>query len=116
MERTKVVLDTNFLIYCVRYKINFFDEMEDHELYLVEPVLREVEKISKGKSKNAPFARVALRMIKDMEILKSDLKADDSLVFYSKKGYAVATQDKELQKRCKDEVFFVRQKKFIRSI
>ena len=115
----KVVLDTNFLISASNFKLDILLELKGNDLFVTEPVLKELEDISKNNSKDAMAARLALRMIeeKGLKVLESKEKeADNSLLEYGKMGYAVATQDKILKdklKRAGAKIIFIRQKKYV---
>lgn len=98
------VLDTNFLIYAVRYRIignlvGQLIEIADGPVGLVVPgpVMRELEK------SRLPEAKVALESLKRMKhrVFESANKpADDAIVeFASKNGGFVCTQDKKLKER-----------------
>ncbi|MDD5416442.1 MAG: PIN domain-containing protein [Candidatus Aenigmarchaeota archaeon] len=114
----KVILDTNFLMAVVQFKIDVFFHLSGNELYVIEPVVSELESLSQGKSKDATAARIALQLIKTkkLKILKSESKADAALVEYSKKGYSIATQDKILRdkiKKANGKSIYIRQKKYV---
>ena len=115
----KIVLDTNFLISANNFKLDLLSELKENELFITEPVLRELEEISKNNSKDAMAARLALKIVEDkgLKVLETnEREADDSLLEYGKKGYAVATQDKILKdklKRAGAKIIFIRQKKYV---
>ena len=45
----KVILDTNFLIDSIRFKIDIKSELKGNELFVIESIISEVEKIAKPK-------------------------------------------------------------------
>jgi len=102
----KILLDANFLIDLIKYKIDV-DGMEelvggDCRLVVLKPVLTELRKISGGKSKDSRFAKIALMVIKEkgFDIVETEeKKADEAIVRMADEDTAVATNDIELKKR-----------------
>lgn len=104
----KIAIDTNIFIYSVRFKLDIFSQLKGNELFTIEPVMRELEKLAKGNSRDAKAATLGLEILKKrardgkIRILKSEMEnADDRLLELGKSGYAVVTQDAELIKRLK---------------
>ena len=73
----EVILDTNFLIYCAKEKLDYVDELRDlinenYELVVPEQVIEELERLKikakKGKDKNA--SDLALKILKNNQIKK----------------------------------------------
>jgi len=102
-----------------QFKIDVFDELRGHELYVANTIIVELKKLSKGNSKDSKAALLALDLIenKHLKMLKSKEKsADKSLVIYSKDGYVIATQDRVLRDRVKKaggKSIYIRQKKYV---
>lgn len=100
----KAVLDTNFLIECIKRKARI--EIAE-KIYVIDKVVSELEKISLGKGKNGVYAKICLKWIKMMglRVLKTAAEgkrgADSALLDYSQKGYIVLTQDRLLRERIK---------------
>ena len=112
----KIVLDTNFLISCLKFKIDFISELEGNELFIVDKTKNELEKLIKGKNaKDKQRAKIILAIIKKKKIKEISTKVgetvDDKLA--SLKDYIIATQDKELKKRIKGKKLIIRAKKKI---
>jgi rRNA-processing protein FCF1 len=114
----KILLDTNFLVDVIRFKTGL-SELKGDELFVLDSVLEELEKISKRKNKDAVSARLALELIegKGLKILKSkERQADLSLLEHAKKGYAIATQDLKLKRKLKRigaRIIYIRQRKYV---
>jgi rRNA-processing protein FCF1 len=113
----KIVLDTNFLISLINFKIDL-EEIgnllpEPCELYTIEPVIRELKKIN---SKNA---KTALRLIelKNIGVLETGEKsADNALINLADKNTIVATNDIALRKKLKssgNKTIYLRAKKHL---
>src|SRR3989338_2313924 len=102
----KVLLDTNFLIDSIRFKIDL-NEMTDligaHQLVTLSSVEKELAKISQGRSNAASRAKLALSLIKEhgMGILKSGERPDNAMVKLADEDAVVATNDPELRRRLK---------------
>ena len=110
----KIIADTNFFIDLFRFKIH---DTDFSKIRITKSVYDELKSMSSKKTKESVYAKLALRMIKEknVKILKSiKNKADDDLLEYSKKGYAIATNDRELRKRIKafgGKTIYLRSKK-----
>lgn len=115
----KVILDTNFLIDCIRFRIDLKDELSGNELYILDLVMFEIDKLSQTEIQEASLAKMALEFINKNNIMVLESKSkntDKSLVAYSREGYAIATQDKELKdkvKRSGGRVFYIRQQSYV---
>ena len=104
----KVLLDTNFLIDVIRFKINLDDigivAAAPYTLATVSTVLNELERISNHNSKSSSYAKLALQLIKkyNVEIIQVNKRADQAIFELVKnEKYISATNDKELRKRLK---------------
>ena len=115
----KIILDTNFLMAVTQFKIDVFEQLRGHNICVISPVVRELREQSIGHSKDAKAAKLALDLIdnKDLKTLRTnEKKADKSLILYSKKGYVIATQDKELREQVKKaggKSIYIRQRKYV---
>jgi rRNA-processing protein FCF1 len=114
----KIILDTNFLIDCIRFKIDIKSELTGNELFVLDSVIFEIGKIAKRGTKESALAKLALEFIakNNIKILETDKKdADESLIEYSK-DYAIATHDRVLKNKLKKvgaKIIYIRQKKYI---
>ncbi len=106
----KVILDTNFLVDIVRFKVDLGSIGEllpsRYKLLIPEAVEKELKKM---KSKNAKAA-IKLAKLRDLKIIKNHASvrgADNMIVSLAesmqdkKSKIAVATNDAELRKRLK---------------
>ena len=118
----KILVDTNFLLLPAQFRIDIFRELRKHgSLATLDACIRELERISKGRGKSAMHARLALAVIKKkkIRIIKSKTRqsADTALLNHAKKyNYAVATNDRKLIKRLKNngiKIIRLRQKKYL---
>lgn len=114
----KVVLDTDFLLKSLEYKINIFKELSrildfQFTVNILDKTLDEL----KGKK----FEKLALTFIKSKNIsiikTKKDKKVDDLL--FEIPNITVATQDKELKEKLKKgkiSVITIRQKRYLQNV
>lgn len=104
----KIILDTNFLLIPVQFKVDIFSEIDriclfKYKLYIVDKTIDELKGITemqKGKHKEA--ARVALQLIKkkDIDVINTkEGKVDDLIFGLLDKDWILATQDEILRKR-----------------
>ena len=110
----KIILDTNFLITCLKFNIRFIEELEGNELFIIDKTENELEKLIKGgKGKDKERAKIILQLIKLKKIKqirsKKEESVDDTLSGLS--DYVIATQDKELKKRIMGKKLIIRAKK-----
>lgn len=118
----KFLLDANFLMIPGKFRVDIFRELEKFgkpELFTLDLVAKELAKASKGKGRDAFFAKFGLFLVqdKDIGILESQAgKADSSLLELSQKGFVVCTQDRLLTSRILKKggkVVFLRQGKYL---
>lgn len=121
----QVILDTSFILYAVRNKIDFLEEIKFLGLtpLLPKQVLQELKKIiqSKKKLKFKDEAKLALKILAKKKLKKINLKnnyVDKGLIDYSKKhkDVIVATMDRDLKIKFKNQKLIVRAKKKLKII
>ena len=110
----KIILDTDFILHCVRAKIDIKEELNrilyfPFEICILDKTLDEL----KGKKDE----KLARETIKNFKILKTEKgKVDDLLL---KQEGIIATTDKALKeklKKSKKGIIVLRQKKFLQLI
>ena len=115
----KIILDTNFLLTCVKQKIEFFEEIPQMGFKIVIPtnVISELERLSKGKAmKLADESKLVLRIIQKKDFEKTTLpgkKVDNALILFLRKNkdFTIATLDKGIQMKVKNPKLVIRGKK-----
>ena len=121
----KVVLDTNFILSCVRQKIDFLEKIQlrGMKILLPEEVLDEIKKIENSGRKlhlreNAQLALKTLEKTGFEKIKLETENVDDGLVKFSEKNkdVIIATLDRELKKRIKKPKLVIRGKKKLEII
>ncbi|MEK6823875.1 MAG: PIN domain-containing protein [Nanoarchaeota archaeon] len=108
------LLDTNFILTCIKQKIDFFEELEFMGLKILIPeeVIDELKKLKQSS---------ALKLLEKNNFSKINLagkNVDNSIINYSKKNpeILVATLDRELQKKLKNRKIIIRGKKKLEII
>ena len=110
----KIVLDTNFIIYCIKYKIDIEKEIdriitERFTIYVLSGTLEEINNLKLKESK------IALEFCKRFKTIESQGHVDHAIKELINEDVIVATNDKEL-KRQLDKVIIVRKKSYLELI
>src|SRR3989338_2511204 len=89
-EKRKIILDTNFLLIPVVFKVDIFEEIQricffQYELCIVECTIRELERLVETENqKDRMAAKVALSLIESKNIIKLPMEGyyyvDKSLI------------------------------------
>jgi len=110
----QILLDTNFIISCIKNKIDFFDyiETEGYNIVVPEQVINELEGLKKES---------ALRLLEKNKFKTISLMGkivDNSIINYANKNPSIiiATLDKELQKKIKNRKMIIRNRKKLEII
>jgi rRNA-processing protein FCF1 len=125
-----IALDTNFIIYCIKQKIDFLGEIDricnlKHILVAPEQDVAELKKLSlSSRIRDKEAALLALHIVEKyrkegtLEIKK--VKADDAdtaLLEFDKKGNAIATLDSALKQKIRNaRIITIRQLKHLEFI
>ena len=106
----KALLDTNFLLIPGRFRVDVFSELEGFGkpgLYTIDLVVKELGMLAEGRGSDAGHARLGLSLLEKKGVTVLETRgehADKELVrLASSRGYAVCTQDRELQKALKEK-------------
>ncbi len=114
----KIILDTSFIISCVRQKIDFFSDMASMGLSILVPkqVFSELKRLS-GRNKNAELSLKILsgnrKMFGIVDLGKHGKTTDKMIINFSNKnqGIIVATLDKEIKSKVQNRKMVIRMKK-----
>lgn len=120
----KFLLDTNFLISIVSFKIDMIDELSKFgkpELFVLSFVVNELKKIVRKGGKSSIYGKIALELIKrnDIRILQSKENVDEEMVKLSKNGFIICTIDKKLSKTIRKDgkrIVSIRQRKYLELV
>lgn len=101
----EVILDTNFIISCIRKKIDFLSQLEEQGFKVAVPreVLQELKDVRRDKKTSRDDRTaidLAMEMLLNKKIKKMSLgsgKVDNWLVQKGNDGYYIATLDKDVK-------------------
>lgn len=103
----KILLDTNFIIRCLKQKIDLFEDLryQGYKILIPNKVFIELERIKNSKQKlhNRKTAELALKLLNLVDYGKIELKGkntDKSIIGYAKAHpeVIIATLDREIKK------------------
>lgn len=118
----KVLIDTNFLLACVKKKVHVFEYLGENfsEILIPRGVIDELVRIAQdGGPRDRVSAEVALKLmpISEAKILPLPGYVDQQIIdyVYERRGIVVATLDRKLQRvlSSKAKLLLLRNKKFI---
>ena len=120
----KVILDTNFILTCIKQKIDFFEDLKfmGTRVLIPKQVIKEIKSIinSKKKLHFKEDAKLALKLLEKNSFKEIDLKeknVDKGIVKYSKKNdVIVATLDRELKNKIKNSKLVIKEKKKLKVL
>ncbi|MDD5132839.1 MAG: hypothetical protein PHD81_04135 [Candidatus Nanoarchaeia archaeon] len=110
-----IILDTSFLLDCIKFKIDFISEFEricnfNYKLAVIDQTLNEL--------KDKKNSKLALKLVEKFEIIKTkkDNIVDNLILDTVDENYVVATEDQALKRRLKEkniQTITIRQKHFL---
>jgi len=119
----KFLLDTNFILIPAQFRVDVYSELSGFgkpELYTIDLVLKELEKLIHSRGKKSRQAKMALLRLKKegVKILITGARQADAAIvkIASQKKFTVCTQDRALAKRLKAKkvpVVTLRQKRYL---
>lgn len=103
----KIMIDTNFFLTIVRYKIHALEEIKKNKkaiFYTTEGVINELNFLSKNKKIKKEF-EIIKKIIKNEKItvLESKTNNVDEELIEKSKDFIIATNDKELRKKIREK-------------
>ena len=121
----KFLLDANFMLIPGKFKVDIFAELAKFghpNLYTIDLVVDELEKISHSTGADARAAKIGLKLLYEhnVNILKAEeSNTDKDLIRLTKEGFIVCTLDKALIEKIHKkgkQVIRLRQKKYLEKI
>ncbi len=124
----QAILDTNFILTCVKQKIDFFEwfNLNGIEILIPLEVINEIKKIIKSKDKklySKDSAELSLNILeKNKELFKkikiNEKYVDKGLIKFTKnnKNILLATLDRELKNKISNKNIVIRGKKKLEII
>ena len=111
----QVILDTNFILTCIKQKIDFFEELVGTQILIPEQVINEIKNL-----KN-PNSKLALKLLEKNKFKKIDLgrgHVDKLIIRFAKENpkTIIATLDREIKNKTKNQKLIIRGKKKLEII
>ncbi len=110
----QILLDTNFILSCIKQKIDFFEEiyLMGIQIIIPEQIINELKKLKKES---------ALKLLENSKFKEISLKGkivDNSIINYAKENpdIIIATLDRDIQKKIKNRKMIIRGKKKLEII
>jgi len=102
------MLDTNFLLTMIRYKIHALDEIRTQfpaSFFVLSGVLGEMNALGKHDKKIRTEVAIAKQIINqnNVKIIESTIENVDNELIELSKEYIIATNDKELRRKVKEK-------------
>ncbi len=116
----KALLDTNFILTCVKQKIDFFEDLKLRGFHILIPkeVIAEIENIAESKKKLRfrDDSKLALKLLKANKFKKISLDSknvDNGIIEFAKPypDIIIGTLDSEIKKKAKNQKLVIREKK-----
>ncbi|MFH1608324.1 MAG: PIN domain-containing protein [archaeon] len=108
----QVILDTNFILTCIKQKIDFFEQIPSRGIQIIIPkqVINEIRNL---KNPNTEFS---LKLLEKNKFKKIDIgkgHVDKRIILYANKhpNTIIATLDKEIKNKVKNNKLVIRGKK-----
>jgi uncharacterized protein len=127
--KTKIILDTNFLLIPGQFNVDIFSEIRricdfNYELVVVPETIAELEALignSRSSGKDRKAAGLALQLLRKFKVIaaknyrKVFKRADEAILDIADKRSLVATQDRELKRRLKGKcrIIILRQRQYL---
>lgn len=117
----EVLLDTSFIISCIRENIDFISQLEEKGFKMVVPreVVEELKDLNKSENQshsNRIATNLALEMINSKKLKKVSLgnkRVDFSLIEKGKQGFYIATLDAAIKRQVPNKIVILRAQKSI---
>jgi len=110
------VLDTSFILSCIRKKIDFFEKIPLMGMRIIIPlqVMDEIKKFSRqGRGSLKKDAKLTLMILENQDFKRVDLYnrvVDDGMIRLANENenYIIATLDREIKSRTKNQNLIIR--------
>ena len=106
----EVILDTSFIVSCIKKKIDFITELEGQgfKVLLPKEVFEEIKDLRLNSDRNTKVAsEVALELLKKRKVKNvtlGDRQVDEGLIEFGKKGAYIATLDAAIKRSVSNRV------------
>ncbi len=101
---SKIILDTNFLLTMVRYKIHAVQEIKERvngEIFVLSGTIGELDGLSKGSKKIKNEVAIVREIIKknNIRVIESKVENVDNELVEKSNEFVIATNDKKLREK-----------------
>lgn len=106
----EVVLDTNFIVSCVKHKIDFVSELEGmgFKVLLPKEVFEEIKDLRLNSDHSTKVAaEVALELLRKRKVKSmtlGDRQVDEGLIEFGKRGAYIATLDGVIKRQVPNKI------------
>ena len=106
----QVILDTSFILTCVRQKIDFFENLLEYQIIIPKQVIHEIKRLNNSNT------QLSLKLLEKNNFKQVDLgkaHVDKLITTFAKENpnVIVATLDKEIKNKVKNNKLVIRGKK-----
>lgn len=106
----QVILDTSFILTCVRQKIDFFEELMEYEIIIPKQVIGELKRLNNSNT------QLSLKLLEKNNFKEVDLgkaHVDKLIIRFAKENskVIVATLDNEIKNKVKNNKLVIRGRK-----
>lgn len=112
----KILLDSSFILTCVKQKLDFFEELVGEQIIIPEQVLKEIARL---KTLNSELALKILAKHKFKKInLEKGKTTDNKIINFAKENpkIIIATLDREIKNKTQNKKLIIRGKKKLEII
>jgi len=111
----QIILDSSFILTCIKQKIDFFEELVGTQILIPKQVINEIKNLKNSNSE------LALKLLKKNKFKKIDLGAghvDKRIIKFAKENpkTIIATLDKEIKNKTRNQKLVIRGKKKLEII
>ena len=102
-----IILDSSFIITCIKQKIDFFEELVGTQILIPKQVINEIKNLN---------SKLALKLLEKNKFKKIDLgkgHTDKKIIKFAKENpkTIIATLDREIKNKTKNQKLIIRGKK-----
>ena len=115
----QTILDTSFILSCIKNKIDIFEELLEYKILIPEQVIKELN----GLAKKNMDSKLALKIIQKNKSKLTIIQiigknTDNSIINYARKNpdVIIATLDDGIKSKVKNSKLIIRNKKMLEII
>ena len=111
----QIILDSSFILTCIKQKIDFFEELVGTQILIPKQVINEIKNL---KNSNSKLALKLLEKNKFKKINLGNAHVDKLIIRFAKENpkTIIATLDREIKNKTKNQKLIIRGKKKLEII